>query len=211
MAKLKAPMLSMAASGTIGDSVIFSSWKGRPYAKKLTIPRNPKSGGQVGNRAMLKFLSVHYSSLTAADIATWSTAAAAADISPYNAFIAYNLDRWHRFQMPSKFFPASDFDDPSLIAVGFTTPGPRSLLLTIGRFDVENNWGLQIHRSTTGGFTMATGNAVKILFWPNDVSNTITWRDTPLKPDTYYYRVRCFSISGDSQAGWFAQFSGTVT
>ena len=46
MARLTAPLLSLAASGTIGNAITYSSWKGIPYARTRVIPANPKSADQ---------------------------------------------------------------------------------------------------------------------------------------------------------------------
>ena len=53
MAKLKAPLLSLGASGAIGRSIVFFPWKGLDCAREYVIPSNPKSTGQLTQRGYL--------------------------------------------------------------------------------------------------------------------------------------------------------------
>lgn len=57
MARLTAPLLSLAASGTIADSITFSSWKGIAYARTRVIPANPKSDAQKEVRGIFATLN----------------------------------------------------------------------------------------------------------------------------------------------------------
>jgi len=57
MARLTAPLLSLAASGTIGDAITFSSWKGIPYARTRVIPYNPNSLAQQEVRGVFSTLN----------------------------------------------------------------------------------------------------------------------------------------------------------
>ncbi|MBA7687234.1 hypothetical protein ES703_95695 [subsurface metagenome] len=51
MAKLKAPLLSMGASGKIGDIMVFFPWKGINVVREYVIPANPKTALQIAQRA----------------------------------------------------------------------------------------------------------------------------------------------------------------
>ena len=53
MAKLKAPLLSMGASGKIGDIMVFFPWKGINVVREYVIPANPKTALQTAQRAHL--------------------------------------------------------------------------------------------------------------------------------------------------------------
>ena len=46
MAKLKAPLLSLGASGQIGKSLVYFPWKGLDLAREYVVPSNPKSTAQ---------------------------------------------------------------------------------------------------------------------------------------------------------------------
>ena len=53
MAKLKAPLLSLGASGAIGKSIVFFPWKGLNVAREYVVPSNPKTTGQTTQRGYL--------------------------------------------------------------------------------------------------------------------------------------------------------------
>ncbi len=50
MAKLKAPLLSLGASGQIGKSIVFFPWKGLNAAREYVIPSNPNTTAQQTQR-----------------------------------------------------------------------------------------------------------------------------------------------------------------
>ncbi|MBA7658130.1 hypothetical protein ES703_66078 [subsurface metagenome] len=53
MAKLKAPLLSLGASGAIGKSIVFFPWKGIDAVREYVIPANPKTDPQILQRSYL--------------------------------------------------------------------------------------------------------------------------------------------------------------
>lgn len=53
MAKLKAPLLSLGASGAIGKSLVFFGWKGLDVVREYVVPANPKTQPQLDQRALL--------------------------------------------------------------------------------------------------------------------------------------------------------------
>jgi len=53
MAKLKAPLLSLGASGAIGKSLVYFPWKGIDAVREYVVPANPKSGAQNTQRGYL--------------------------------------------------------------------------------------------------------------------------------------------------------------
>jgi hypothetical protein len=46
VAKLKAPLLSLGASGQLGKTLVFFNWKGLDVAREYVIPANPKTTAQ---------------------------------------------------------------------------------------------------------------------------------------------------------------------
>ena len=57
MAKVKGPLMSLEASGSIANTITFSIWKGRPYVRQLVTPANPSSAGQIAIRKVLGSLA----------------------------------------------------------------------------------------------------------------------------------------------------------
>lgn len=194
MVKVAAPALSLEASGSIGKVMTFSKWKGRPYVRSLVRPANPKSGGQVGVRSMFKFLSQIWATIGAVPQATWEDRADQSTISPFNAFMSYNLSRWRDFLAPSDTDPADDSDTDCVTGATSATPGVRSVTLAIGVTTANDGWGVAVFRSTTTGFSTAFDNLIGVGIV--DGTNDVVVVDTPLEPDTYYYNYRTFTLDG---------------
>ncbi|MBA7669947.1 hypothetical protein ES703_78087 [subsurface metagenome] len=53
MAKLKAPLLSLGASGAIGKALVFFGWKGIDAVREYVIPSNPKTTAQNTQRGYM--------------------------------------------------------------------------------------------------------------------------------------------------------------
>jgi len=53
VAKLKAPLLSLGASGAIGKAMVFFPWKGLDVVREYVVPANPKSDSQITQRGYL--------------------------------------------------------------------------------------------------------------------------------------------------------------
>jgi hypothetical protein len=207
MVRVSGPALSLDASGSLAGAMVFSKWKGRPYVRSHVIPSNPKSGAQVGVRAMFKFLSQKWGALTAGNKATWETTAEQVAISPFNAYLSKNQFRWRNFLTPSKAYPAADASTPPSAPTGVATAGVRQISLAITKGATAPTWGYLIFRSTTGTFTPVFSNCIAAV--AIDGSGNGSYVDTPLEPGAYYYEVRGFNddgITGTSSA----EFTATV-
>lgn len=198
MVKLQAPALSLKASGSLGGAMVFSSWKGRAYARALVRPANPRSGGQVGVRSMFKFLAQEWASIIAGSQATWEDRADQAIVSPFNAYMGYNQFRWRDFQAPSQDDPAGVADTAAVMGATSATPGVRSVTISCIITTPNDLWGVCVFRSTTGGFNTAFDNLIGVI--PYVASTPITLVDSPLDPATYYYNYRDFTDDGQLQA-----------
>jgi hypothetical protein len=186
--------MSIAASGSIGKSIVFSSWKGRAYARQLVTPSNPQTAGQKSVRAMLKFLAQSWAALTAGNKATWNLIAADSSISPFNAYVKYALNRWSHFKGPTKAYPAADASTPAGAPTTTVTAAVRELSLSIADGSPVSTWGFVIHRSTTTGFTPSRATAVICRIKTATPTVII---DTPLLTGVpYFYRVGAMMDDG---------------
>jgi len=72
MAKLKAPLLSLGASGAIGKAIVFFPWKGLNVAREYVVPANPKTDAQNTQRGYLIVVvaQIHKIQALAADALT---------------------------------------------------------------------------------------------------------------------------------------------
>lgn len=208
--KVKGPMFSLEASGTIGGVITAAKWKGRPYFRTTATPSNPRTGGQVSTRAMFKFLAQAWAGLPDLDKATWMDLAAATNVTPFNAYQQYDMRRWTQSQAPSSAYPAAENDTVNAVVITSATPGVKqvTLLLTETSGD-QPAWGVLIYRSTTTGFTPTNTDLVGVAPG-NNAAGTITFVDTPVAAGTYYYRAKAFDMLADFGT-LTAQTSAVVT
>lgn len=208
MVKVNAPMLSLDASGTIADSMVFSKWKGRNYVRTRVIPSNPRSGKQTGIRAIIAFLTKEWAKIDASSQASWEQLAKQKNVSPFNAYVGTNAFDWRNALYPAKAYPAARSSTapsaPTLSAQG----GQRQATITITKGATQPSWGYSIHRSTTSGFSPSWTNCIALV--PIDSNGNASYIDTPLAAGTYYYTAIPFN--DDGKAGSAAtQASATVT
>lgn len=195
MAGVKGPLFSLDATGTIGDALVYAKWKGRNYVRRHAIPSNPKSVGQVSVRAMLKFLAQYWANLSAGEQTDWETRAAATNISPFNAFVAYCQERWGRYAWPSKMDPATETGTAGTILAPSATAGSRSILLAVPISAVADNWGVVIHSDLGSGFTPSRTTARQVI--PAESVATFNWLDFPLTVGVeVFYRFESFTDEG---------------
>ncbi len=208
MVKLLGPAMSLDASGSLAGVIVFSKWKGRNYARQLVTPANPKSGGQVGMRAMFKFLSQIWDGLTDSNKATWEDRADNLIASPFNAFMSYNQRRWRDFNTPTIEDPATETGTAPTGPTGVATPNVRSMSVVLTDGANAPDFAYAIFRSITGTFTLNWDNCIAVVPWDN--SGTTTYIDSPLEPDQYYYNA-IGSLDTGLEGADGTEFDGTIT
>lgn len=57
MSKTTAPLLSFGAGGQIAKSLVYSSWRGQPYARRYVVPSNPRTQAQTVVRDIFRTLN----------------------------------------------------------------------------------------------------------------------------------------------------------
>ncbi len=101
MPRVTGPLMSLAASQTLGDTLVFSQWKGRYYVRLRVIPYNPKSSYQTGIRNTLSKGVLYFTKGTyiTDGTKTWWNVYGTAEKPPVSgwnrflrAFIALNFD-----------------------------------------------------------------------------------------------------------------------
>ena len=91
MSKTTAPLLSFGASGQIGKTLVYGSWKGRSYARRYVIPSNPNSAAQQETRNTFSWLNNVYKFLPALAIEAWELYGNNSRFTARNGFIKRNL------------------------------------------------------------------------------------------------------------------------
>jgi len=194
MVKTKGPSISAEASGKLADVLIFSKSPRTQYAKTHRRPRNPRSGGQVGIRVMMKFLAQQWKDIIPTRQATWQEAAQRMDLYRYHAYISHNQINWRSF------LGATQMDNYTGTWLALDTPDLRlfpktnSVLIDLRAIGSGSAWGYTLFRSQTSGFTAAIDTCVKI-FRKGPLHKTL-FLDTPVTPGTYYYRAGGFRWYG---------------
>jgi hypothetical protein len=194
MVKVYAPALSIDASGTLAKSMVFSKWKGRHYVRSHVSPAQPRSGPQVGMRAMFKFLSKAWKLLTSANQTSWDVLAKQLNVSPFNASTHVNQARWRNFLPPSKNSAIAGISTAPTAPTVAVTVGIRQLTIAITHATIPPTWGYSIHRYILTGGLVVFSNCVQVVAMA--VSTDATWVDTPLLPGTYFYKVFGFNDDG---------------
>jgi len=90
MAKTTAPLLGFGASGQIGKTMVYASWKGRGYSRRHVVPANPNTDGQKAIRQSLRWLMAVFKLAGPNFTAPWNLYVKGQVMTAYNAFVKIN-------------------------------------------------------------------------------------------------------------------------
>lgn len=91
MAGTTAPLLSFDARGQLGKTLVYSSWKGRAYARRYVIPSNPQTAAQSLTRDVFRGLNKLWQYLPATATAAWELYADNSRITARNGWLKANV------------------------------------------------------------------------------------------------------------------------
>lgn len=94
MARVKGPLFSLDASGSLAKTVTYSKWKGRNYVRQHVIPQNPNSTAQVNVRTAWDLLVKSWQARTAPDMDLWNAFAVQFEMSGFNQYISRGMDEY---------------------------------------------------------------------------------------------------------------------
>ena len=97
MAKVNAPLLGFGASGQIGQSHVYASWRGVRYARRYTVPENPQTTAQSLTRDAFTGLNAIYKQLPSAVQDVWEAYAKGKPLTARNGFLKANI---HNLRTP---------------------------------------------------------------------------------------------------------------
>lgn len=103
MSKVTGPLFSLTASGTIGDVITYSRWKGIPYVRTRVIPQNPQTDDQVSVRnTMAAGVSAWKddASVPAASQASWAYYASGTGMSGFNRYVKKFIETNDQYEAP---------------------------------------------------------------------------------------------------------------
>jgi hypothetical protein len=90
MAKVRAPLLSFGASGTIAKTQTYADWRGIPYARQRVEPANPNTEGQQLTRGVFAMLNGLWRLASSDFQAPWTANAKGRPYTNRNKFIGMN-------------------------------------------------------------------------------------------------------------------------
>lgn len=201
MVKLTGPGLSHQATGSVASELTFSSWKGKAYLKKHRRPKQPRSKPQVSTRVMMAFLSSQWSAIGAANQATWEPLAEQTNVTPFNAYQAYNLARNRNLRRPAQAYPATEAGSSGGFGVLNITGGVRMLTIILPVTSVQDAWAA-IFSHVSGPGVQPTW-ADLVVLEPIPTPGTYTWIWSPLAAGTY-----CLAFSRSTKYGQFWNATG---
>lgn len=91
MGKVTAPLLSFGASGSLGKSIVFSRWRGIPYARRHVIPANPDTVDQQETRNTFAWLNNVWRYMPSIVQEGWNAYAQGQPLTGRNGLIKLNL------------------------------------------------------------------------------------------------------------------------
>lgn len=198
MVKVYGPAFSLDASGSLADALTFSKWKGRNYVRERVVPSNPKSGAQMGRRAMFTFLAQNWAGLSVAEQATWQDLADELIASPFNAFVSHNMRFWHNFLPPTQEDPRLAANNGSDRALTLANWEENRIKITATATTANQQWGMIIYGSTQIGFTPSVGNVLMVVLDEDIISHDYYY--TPDEAAIWYLDSQAFSDDGVLEA-----------
>jgi len=131
MAKLKAPLFSLGASGSIAKTLVYFPWKGINAVREHVVPTNPKTTAQQAQRAHMTaaLTEFHGAGYLEADMTAWARLAGAEGkiMTGFNRMVKEFIDEiidgntWER-----------------ITRVGIATPSAEGFVVTVEKAAAGN-------------------------------------------------------------------------
>lgn len=128
MAKVTGPLMSLTASGKIGDSIVFMKWRGIADVRKWLKPSNPNTADQKKERDNFKEAVDKYHTLTGADMLALREMAKGKPYTGFNRWVKWIRDA---FQATITWVTIKNVSADSITATGATikaTPDAAGVL-----------------------------------------------------------------------------------
>lgn len=140
MSKTTAPLLSFDARGQIGKSQVYSSWKGRAYARRYVVPANPQSVEQTKTRSLFSWLQSVFKVMPTSVKAGWEAYAGTLRVTGANAFIKGNLSPLRGLANLSTFLMSPAANSGLKAATMTVTPGAQSITVKLTPPILPDGW-----------------------------------------------------------------------
>lgn len=168
MPKLRAPLLGMKASGSIGKQLTFFERQGIPMVKKCPMPVDARTQAQLRYRGAYRYWADCWHYLSATDRVYWEGAAKYLSRTGFNMWMAAHLAMWKDYH------GLWLMDEGAGVIAGDLSCYDRDLTLigggwTVGKFgsalsfDGVDDYAVGAYEGITG----VTGQvSIAVWFWP---------------------------------------------
>ena len=191
MAKPTGPLLSLGASGTLADTLVYSKWKGRPYVRRYVIPANPDTAEQQLTRNTFGWCSGVWKNAGSLTRAAWDLLATGQVLTGRNAFMGRNTNLLRSEIILTNFLASNGAKGglaPSSIVVTFAVATQALIVFT--NPTAPTNWTL----AATIGMAIEDQNPQSaVLFAQVEAEDAVTQSDITL---TGLITGRSYSVSG---------------
>lgn len=194
MVKLKGPLMSLTASGSMGKLLTFNKGHMQTVLRTRPVPTGATAALQTATRAFIRFCSQLWSTIAPADQGSWPAADPDPDVSPYNKYIAWNAARLAREQNPSvRFPPGPPISAPTLVLFTQTCSVRQVTIRIQPAASYPIGAGVKILRREIA--VPFYDNRFLVDVVPFQGAAAFDWIDTPLPVALWSYRL--FTFRGD--------------
>lgn len=211
MAKTRAPLLSLEASGSIAKVLIMSRGRRQSYTKFSRKPKDPKTTLQLARREWFRILSSSWNQVSAYMKTTWSPLLKPNETNLKFAYLRGNLAYIDRGEWPSPEYPATRLALSASFGTKSFVGGPRHIVVSQTLVSYTFNWLLLWFRTQSPPIDrtpQTLTNAREANFSLG--AGPYVWDDAPLDAGTYHYARVSISLDGKARdPGAF--YPGTAT
>ncbi len=143
MSKTIGPLLSFGADGQLGQTLVYSKWKGISYARRYVVPANPKTTKQQVTRQLFAKLQTMWLLMPALGKAPFTANAQGRPYTGNNKFTSINVKGIDTTTPPTTmdFFQGSPGAKGGLPPASLNvTPAATTLTCAVGAPQVPDDW-----------------------------------------------------------------------
>lgn len=143
MAKVTGALLSLGGSGAVAKTVVYSKWRGVPYARQFVKPSNPNTADQQQTRSVFTYMSNLWKLAATAAQLPWASNAVGRAYTGRNKFIGDNV-RLLRPGTDMSDFVASPGSNGGLVAASISAANVSgTVTTTLVAPDLPSGWTIQ--------------------------------------------------------------------
>ncbi len=143
---------------------------------------------------MFSFLAKQWTNIAGVDQDTFNADAESKSISPFNSYVALNMDRWKNYLPPSQTFVPAEASTPLTVTTMTLNGGEAYVNVELTPSAATDIWGFIVYRELAAITDPNNSNTVFVL--QADGANMVEFNDSGLDPGTYHYRAGVINVDG---------------